>query len=270
MEQKNSSPILRVMTLNIWNTQGPYEKRLPLIIQGLQELSPDIVGLQEVVDKSDKGPNQAEYIASQLGYQYTFQGCTQHKHGLEGIAILSRYPILKKDAMQLPFPSLEETRYVIHALIETPFTQLNFYNTHLCWKLDEGYKREAQVVGIHKFIKKQTEGFPVIVTGDFNARPDSAEIMFFTGRHAMNGESAYYQDTWERIHDKEEGYSWSAKNTFTREWLEPNRRIDYVFTSQPTREGKGLTLDSRLVLNRPDSEGTFPTDHFGVFAEIRY
>lgn len=269
MEQ-DKSRILRVMTLNIWNTQGPYEKRLPLIIQGLKEVNADIIGLQEVVDKSDKALNQAELLATELKYQYAFQGCTHHKHGFEGIAILSRYPILKKDATQLPFPSLEETRYVMHAQIETPMTQLNFYNTHLCWKLDEGYKREAQVMGIHKFIKKQTGGLPIILTGDFNARPDSTEIKFLTGRHALNGESAYYQDSWEYIHHNEDGYSWSAKNAFTREWLEPDRRLDYVFTSQATREGKGLILNSRLVLNTPNTEGIFPSDHFGVVTEIQY
>ena len=40
---------LRVLTLNIWNRQGPWEQRLAVIRRGLAELEPDVVGLQEVL-----------------------------------------------------------------------------------------------------------------------------------------------------------------------------------------------------------------------------
>ena len=40
---------LRVATLNIWNRLGPWEQRLPAIRSGIAELSPDLLGLQEVV-----------------------------------------------------------------------------------------------------------------------------------------------------------------------------------------------------------------------------
>ena len=40
---------LRVVTLNIWNRQGPWRERLPLIRDGLAALAPDVVGLQEVL-----------------------------------------------------------------------------------------------------------------------------------------------------------------------------------------------------------------------------
>jgi hypothetical protein len=40
---------LRVATLNIWNRCGPWEARLVAIRSHLRELSPDILGLQEVI-----------------------------------------------------------------------------------------------------------------------------------------------------------------------------------------------------------------------------
>ena len=40
---------LRVATLNIWNRFGPWEERLEAIRAGVGALSPDILGLQEVV-----------------------------------------------------------------------------------------------------------------------------------------------------------------------------------------------------------------------------
>src|SRR5260370_32364115 len=40
---------LAVATLNIWNRFGPWEQRLVAIRDGVAALSPDILGLQEVV-----------------------------------------------------------------------------------------------------------------------------------------------------------------------------------------------------------------------------
>ena len=268
--EKTVSRIIRVMTLNIWNSQGPYDKRMPLIIEGLQEIQPDIIGLQEVLDKSDTNPNQAELIAKELEYQYVYQGATRHTPGLEGVAIVSKYPILESDSIVLPHATEELTRVLLRARIETPVTKLDFYTTHLNWKLDEGYIREEQVLAIQHYVKKYNDGLPVIMSGDFNAKPESAEIRFLTGNQSLKGESAYYQDAWYMTHRHEDGYSWSYKNAYTRPWLEPDRRIDYIFVSQPTRESKGIILDCHLVLNRPDLSGVFPSDHFGMLAEIKY
>ena len=40
---------LRVATLNIWNKAGPWAERLPLIRKQVIDLSPDVLGLQEVL-----------------------------------------------------------------------------------------------------------------------------------------------------------------------------------------------------------------------------
>ena len=172
--------------------------------------------------------------------------------------------------MTLAYATQELTRVTLRSKIDTPYTPVNFYTTHLSWQLDEGYKRKAQVLDTHHFIKKHNDGLPVVLVGDFNATPDSSEIRFLTGKQSLKEESAYYQDCWAMTHPHEDGYTWSSKNKYTRSWLEPDRRIDYVFASQPTREGKGLVLDCRLVLTNPDAEGDFPSDHFGVLAEIKY
>ena len=49
---------LRVATLNIWNRFGPWDQRLPAIREGVRALSPDLLGLQEVL-RLDPGEGDA-------------------------------------------------------------------------------------------------------------------------------------------------------------------------------------------------------------------
>ena len=42
-------PEIRVVTLNIWNRSGPWEERFGAIKTTLARLSPDLIGLQEVI-----------------------------------------------------------------------------------------------------------------------------------------------------------------------------------------------------------------------------
>jgi hypothetical protein len=47
MSDKASS--LVVLTLNVWNREGPWPDRLPLIRSWIERLQPDLIGFQEVV-----------------------------------------------------------------------------------------------------------------------------------------------------------------------------------------------------------------------------
>lgn len=270
MDQRGTSRIIKVATFNQWINLKNYPQRYPLIVQVLKNLFPDIIGLQEVLDRTDKSPNQAELIASEFHYIYKFFGITKDIAGLEGLSILSRYPILESDALQLSCSTPEETRGVLYALIGAPMTKLRVYCTHLSWKPDENYKRESQVLDIHHFVKKHDSRLPVIILGDFNDTPDSKTIRFLTAKQSLQGELAYYQDAWNTIHPRENGFTWSKKNCFARAMNRPDRRIDYIFVSPPDKDGKGHIRDCRIIMNRPDALGIFPSDHFGILAEICY
>ena len=63
---------LKVLTLNIWNRQGPWEQRLPLIRAGLRALDPDLVALQEVLALDGAPANQADDVAAGLGYRVAY------------------------------------------------------------------------------------------------------------------------------------------------------------------------------------------------------
>jgi hypothetical protein len=64
------------------------------------------------------------------------------------------------------------------------------------------------------------------------------------------------------------GHTWSNRNSYAVVALEPDRRIDYVFVGLPQRSGPGQLLSCRVVCN-DEKGGVWPTDHWGVYAELR-
>ena len=59
---------LRVLTLNIWHREAPWEQRRDLIRRGIAALDPDIIGLQEVLELrvGSAVQNQAEELLRDL------------------------------------------------------------------------------------------------------------------------------------------------------------------------------------------------------------
>ena len=110
-------------------------------------------------------------------------------------------------------------------------------------------------------------GFPPIIAGDFNAEPDSDEIRFMTGGHSIDGRAVYFHDAWRVAGERGDGITWSNRNAYVRPNLEPDRRIDYIFTGYPLRGGVGMLKRCRVVCD-DERDGVWPSDHFGVWAEL--
>ena len=110
---------LRVLTLNIWNRMGPWERRLPMIREGIRRLDPDLVGLQEVIDH--QGRTQADEIREGLGYEAAFGAAHDIGGGLRfGNAVLSRWPIPLSRVFPLPVLDSGEHRSLLLAEIASP------------------------------------------------------------------------------------------------------------------------------------------------------
>jgi endonuclease/exonuclease/phosphatase family metal-dependent hydrolase len=99
----------RILTLNIWNRQGPWEKRLTMIQEGIRALQPDIIGLQEVILYGDR--TQADDIGEGLNFESAFGMAHDLGGGKHfGNAVLSRFPITRKAVFPLPTTSNDERR----------------------------------------------------------------------------------------------------------------------------------------------------------------
>jgi endonuclease/exonuclease/phosphatase family metal-dependent hydrolase len=276
---------LRVCTLNIWNKAGPWAERLPLIRKQLTEISPDIVGLQEVLrlipdEKQPPVPapdnDQASEIADGLGYNIAYAIAADYSGGLKfGNAILSRHKILDSRTFRLPGADSGETRSLLYALLETPWGRLPVFVTHLNWKLHHGNVRAKQAVYLAEriFVLAPVEAdfLPPILMGDLNAAPSSDEIRYLRGEHAIDGRSVYFADAWDYAEPAGPGYTYARGNAYALKNGEPNRRIDYIFVRGPDKKMRGEPSNVRLAFTEsaPGKEGSvWASDHYGVVCDL--
>lgn len=271
---------LRVLTINIWNRQGPWEHRLRLLQKGIAELDPDLIGLQEVIHR----PNHPEACqASQLADAWARAGgpseihvgfgpAWSYENGDQfGNAILSRYPLRDGRTFDLP---TRDARALVFARAQTPAGPVPFFVTHLSWKFDEGNLREDQVLAIAGHVQetKQDDDLPAVLVGDLNAAPDATEIRFLRGLHALDRKSIFFTDCFERA-GSGPGYTFDpTTNPHAALTFEAPRRIDYVLVAGPDGQGRGMPLSARVVLTEVVGSGSgrhAPSDHYGVLAEIR-
>jgi endonuclease/exonuclease/phosphatase family metal-dependent hydrolase len=264
---------LRVLTLNIWNRQGPWSDRLAVIRDGLAELAPDVVGLQEVLSMA--GVSQGDELAAGLGYHVAYAAAWPIGGGLDfGNAILSRFPILESASLPLPSPSGEESRSVGYALLDAPCGRVPVFVTHFSWKHHHGAVRLEQVRALAGHVKDLAplDRFPPIVMGDFNAEPDSDEMRFLRGLTPIAGQSVFFSDCWLHTTGQDPaagfGFTYDRKNVYALRSREPSRRIDYIYVRGPDRQLRGEPLEARVVFDRPRGE-VWASDHYGVLAEIQ-
>lgn len=261
---------LRCVTLNLWGAEAPLDRRMEVVAAGLRALAPDVVALQEVRE----GPqleNQAQTLARAAGLQHVFAPATPIGGGQEGLAILSRAPILEHHVLELPHAQPTERRILLSACVSLEPGSAWVHTSHLNYRLGHGKQREDQVQAIEGSLASRPSDRPQVLMGDFNARPESDEIRWLRGQVTLGGRRTYFQDAWERVHPGERGWTWARANPNTERlaFLEPDRRIDYIFVTPMRGDGRGTVHDCRIVFEQPAADGVFASDHFGLFADIQ-
>ncbi len=270
--------MLKVLTLNLWHDQGPWPARADRIRDWLDRLDPDVVGFQEAL-RAPQFDQVAELLGPRLPHRDYVCAGVFRREGAPfdfGNAVASRWPLVGREEQELPDRGDAETRAALHVDIGAPFGRLSFTCTHLHWRFHHGDTRLRQVRALADRViaRRPKGGFPPILVGDFNAEPDWDEVRFLTGGHAIDGKTVYFHDAW-RVAGRgapssgePPGCTWSNRNPYARLALEPDRRIDYVFTGYPTAEGLGLVERCSVVCD-DERDGVWPSDHFGVYAELR-
>lgn len=165
---------LRVLTYNVHHGEGTDErfdyKRLARVIT---DLSPDIVALQEVDRGTDRasGIDQAALLGKLCEMHHAFGQAMPYQNGQYGEAVLSRFPIEKAIVHPLPYKLEREPRAALEVRVQVPgIGPLVFVGTHLCHQDNE--LRTQQTRRISELLASD-KGPPVILAGDFNARPGS-------------------------------------------------------------------------------------------------
>jgi endonuclease/exonuclease/phosphatase family metal-dependent hydrolase len=145
--------VLRVVTFNLlhggpssglWGDDHHLDARLDLVVRELRSIDPDILGLQE---SSISGRRHvAARLAGELGLRWAHASATRRVSGIgvldrllvwamnfeEGPAILSRWPIVETEILDLPrCVKFYDPRVVLRAAIDTPRGRLQVFSTHL-------------------------------------------------------------------------------------------------------------------------------------------
>jgi len=265
---------LSLLTLNLWNDAGPWPQRAERVRDWIDRLAPDLIGFQEALRTPTR--DQVAELLGTRGYHLAYAPATPFwregspfSHGEFGNAIASRFPILESEAIALPDAGDGEKRCALSTTLASPLGPISFTCTHLNWKFRHGEVRERQVQAVAELVlrRRPRSGFPSLLVGDFNAEPESAEIRYLCGLQSLGGRSVAFLDAWRTV-GTGSGITWSNQNPYARAGLEPDRRIDYVFAGFPQRSGIGQLLDCREVCD-DEKAGIWPSDHFGVYAQLR-
>lgn len=279
---------LRVVTLNLWGTEPPLDRRVELAIRQLRALDVDVVCLQEVRPLDGKtGRTTADVIAEALGMAAHYAVAVSWDDGAhgklpagqEGLAVLAKR-IVDARVVPLPEPRVADARILLSAQVETAGGPIWVHTTHLHYRLDDGLAREQQVLAIDEALRAHRDNTspPQILCGDMNATPDSDEMRFLRGLTTLGGRRTHFQDAWLRLHREPlpgegpaQGITWSSENELTRPLrsLDIDRRIDYVYVTSRKKDGRGTIHDCRVVMTERDADGVSASDHYGVYAEVQ-
>jgi endonuclease/exonuclease/phosphatase family metal-dependent hydrolase len=256
---------MRLVTMNIWGVRGDWKARREVLADGLRNIDPDLLTLQETIVRDDY-----DQVRDLLGDRYQLAHQVSREPDGQGITTASRWPItsVRELDLQLGPRTAGFACTTLIAEIDAPTGPLLLVNHFPSWKLQLEAEREAQALIAARAIEELRPDLeaPVVVAGDLDADPGSASIRFWTGRQALDGFSVCYRDAWEKVHPDQPGHTYTPDNPLMAEdW--PFRRIDYILV-RCGEHGPTLAInDCRIIFDTPHDE-VQASDHFGLMAQL--
>ncbi|WP_263322382.1 endonuclease/exonuclease/phosphatase family protein [Endozoicomonas sp. Mp262] len=243
-EQQAST--LRVATFNM---AAGRVSSLTEIAKAIKALNADVVAIQEVDTLTGRSGklDQAKKLAELTGLNVKFGRAIDFDGGQYGLAIASKYPILKTAVTQLPSGQREQ-RIAFEAHVDVPGFEapITVFNTHLDTK--EAPDMRVNQVRTLNDTAIDTRGIKILM-GDMNDVPESVTYRELT-RY------------WNPISDKQADFrTWPAGN--------PEIQVDYVMT------GKAQKWAIKEVIipqnNQQYGNINWPsvTDHLPIIVEMK-
>jgi len=199
---------------------------LSRVAEVVRSTGADLVLLQEV-DRNTRrsGPaDQPATLARLTGYAVAFGRTIGFQGGDYGIALLSRWPILRDTLVHLTVAAPpgraaadREQRGVLLAVVDAPGGPLAVLDTHLD-AASEDLWRVQEIATVLRVARMAPAGMPLLLGGDFNALPESPV------HAALRG--AGFRDAWT-------GCGEGDPATFPAGV--PVRRIDYLYLQGEVR-----------------------------------
>lgn len=167
---------LTVLTYNIHKGFTNFNRRYVIseMREAIRSVHADVVFLQEILGYHPPdyhpvpfiGENQFEFLAESIWPHFTYGKNAVYQEGHHGNAILSKYPVVFWENVNISTNDLER-RGLLHVTIQTPFdNEVHLFNVHLDLR---GKGRLSQVQQlIDRAGSHVNSNGRLIVAGDFN------------------------------------------------------------------------------------------------------
>jgi len=295
IEQELTSPVvssadtLSIMTYNIGYLSGmtnnlPVKPEQQLFVANLEQAKqflgrwqPDIIGLQEIDLGSQRSyqVNQVEQLGSSYSWAITsvnwdknyvpfpyWPPSVHFGKMLSAQAILSKFPLVSSGRKVLTGPQSAPFYYrafYLDRLLQEVHLQidgktLTVLNVHLD-AFDQS-TRETQALEVMKVVEQYINKNPVILMGDFNARPPYANDKV-TDEHTI---SMFLDHPQLSLAVDKETYLADESSHFTFDTEQPFEKLDYIFYSHQSIE----PVEVRTL-----SEAGVISDHYPVYMRFR-
>lgn len=242
---------LKAMSFNVW-VSSPTSERKESVRQTIISYLPDTIGVQEA------SPTWMSYLKSSIGdiYDYVGLGRDGGANG-EHSAIFyrkDRFELIEtgtKWMSQTPdvvskFKESSLNRVFTYAILleKKTNTEIMMVNTHLEHTSAEA--RNLQIKVLMDFLKDYTK-YPIVLTGDFNANPQSEVYRMVTNQLADSSKIAQKSEQHYTFHN------YGSSSTY----------IDFAFVSQ-----QNIAVSHYRVITEP-MNGMLPSDHYALIIEYR-
>lgn len=258
--QKNESEAIKVMSYNIRLGVGEdgtnsWQYRCPATIEMLEEQQPDVFGVQEAYDF------QIEFI-EEFARNYKSVGVGREDGKKEGefmsifwnkktVSLLKWGTFWLSETPEQPSKGWDAACYrtATWALMKDKKSGKKFYfvNTHLDHVGQEARKNGLKLI-VDRIGSINPEGYPMVLTGDFNVKPDNAclvdldKIMTSTRKIAEKTDNKATFNGWGR----------AAKDSV----------IDYIYVSGFSKVQEYETITKKYA------ERPFISDHFPIISTV--
>lgn len=249
---------LKVMTFNLRirarsDGENMFDFRKPYILDVINGEKPDLIGFQEANDEMADFLKQSlpEYYFLGYGREANYHGEAPmiayrwdtfylHTFSEEMLSLVPQVQGSRMDGVnQSRCPRAFACAELIHRESSNPIAVYNVHTDH--WGQDVVY---TECVMLMQSIGRRA--MPFILTGDFNATPDTPAIAMIRASKDVLGTV----DATEEI--KTSFHNYGRK--------EEDFKIDYIFTNLPTDPTKSYSV--------PNPEGKFYSDHYALCAMI--
>jgi hypothetical protein len=249
---------MKIATYNVWNSEKGFPKRLQQIIEEINRIDADIIGLQEVSDA------RLQSIIESCNYPYYFE---VNREGLIGeLAILSKHPIIFK----------AEGKYSLVTVVNYQGIKLAIANLHLPY--DSTLEREEEIVKVESTILGVEADFQFII-GDYNCSEHSSVYRFLTSDVALSGNECniYWIDlamvAEERFNIRREmtldlmnNPRWKTGNV-----CDSSARVDLIFMHDCyPKDYPNMKVFNYFGKSIDDVTGLSPSDHYGVVVDLSF